>query len=152
MTDVQAPPDETPVDETPVRKFNINFGPQHPADLGVEHPDQAAADRNLQAHQLLDGQHEGVLLVHRRDVVEAVEVADVLGVGPRFDQLLGAAVQQADVRVGLLDDLAVELQHQAQHAVRRRVLRPEVHGVVADLGGGRGSHQRGTCGSLSAGS
>src|SRR5580692_12007586 len=35
VTDVQAPPDETPVDETPVRKFNINFGPQHPAAHGV---------------------------------------------------------------------------------------------------------------------
>jgi hypothetical protein len=42
-------------------------------------------------------------------------------------------VQQADVRVGALDDLAVELEHQAQHAVGRRVLGPEVHRVVADL-------------------
>jgi hypothetical protein len=32
-----------------------------------------------------------------------------------------------------LDDLAVELQHQAQHAVRRRVLRAEVDVEVADL-------------------
>ena len=55
---------------------------EHPADLGVEHPDQTAADRDFQPHQLLDSEHEGVLLVHRRDVVEAVEVADVLGVGP----------------------------------------------------------------------
>jgi len=44
------------------------------------------------------------------------------------------SVQQADVRVGALDHLAVELQHQAQHAVRRRVLRAEVERVVADLG------------------
>jgi hypothetical protein len=35
-------------------------------------------------------------------------------------------VQQADVRVGALDDLAVEFEHQAQHAVRGRMLRPEV--------------------------
>jgi hypothetical protein len=33
-----------------------------------------------------------------------------------------------------LDDLAVELQHQAQHAVRRRMLRAEVQRVVLDLG------------------
>jgi hypothetical protein len=30
------------------------------------------------------------------------------------------------MRIDALDDLAVELQHQAQHAVRRRMLRPEV--------------------------
>jgi hypothetical protein len=51
-------------------------------------------------------------------------------------QLLGGAVQQPDVRVGALDDLAVEFQHQAQHAVRGRVLRTEVQGVVLDLGHG----------------
>ena len=42
-------------------------------------------------------------------------------------ELLGRPVQQADVRVGALDDFAVQLEHQAQHAVRRRMLRPEVH-------------------------
>jgi hypothetical protein len=51
-------------------------------------------------------------------------------------ELLGRAVQQADVRIGALDDLAVELEHQAQHAVRRRMLRPEVQRVVADLSHG----------------
>jgi hypothetical protein len=45
-------------------------------------------------------------------------------------------MQKADVRIGALDDLAVELEHQAQNAVRRRVLRAEVEGVVADLGQG----------------
>ena len=80
--------------------------------------------------QVLDREHVGVLLRHRRDVVEAIEVADALDVGPVLDQLLGAAMEQADVRVGALDDLAVELEHEAQHAVRRRVLRPEVHRVV----------------------
>jgi hypothetical protein len=43
-------------------------------------------------------------------------------------------VQQPDVRVGALDDLAVEFQHQAQHTVRGRVLGPEVQRVVLDLG------------------
>jgi NADH-quinone oxidoreductase subunit D len=33
MSDVQVPP--APTTETPVRKFNINFGPQHPAAHGV---------------------------------------------------------------------------------------------------------------------
>ena len=48
-------------------------------------------------------------------------------------ELLGRAMQQADVRVGALDDFAVELEHQAQHAVRRRMLRPKVHGVVTNF-------------------
>ncbi len=45
-------------------------------------------------------------------------------------------MQQADVRIDALDDLAVELEHQAQHAVGRGVLGPEVdvelaHGRLA---------------------
>ena len=84
------------------------------------------------AEQLLDREAEGVLLVHRRDVVEPVEIGDRLQIGLVLDQLLGAAMQQADMRVDALDDLAVELEHQAQHAVRRRMLRPEIDGEVAD--------------------
>ena len=71
--------------------------------------------RHLGAEQLLDREHEGVLLHHRRDVVEAVEVGDALQVGALLDELLGAAVQEADVRVGALDHLAVHLEDEAQH-------------------------------------
>ncbi len=104
------------------------------ADLGIEHADQLGALGHLQLEQLLAGQAEGVLLVHRRDVVEPVEVADRLQVGLVLDQLLGAAMQQADVRIDALDHLAVQLQHQPQHAVRGRMLRPEVDVEVADFG------------------
>ena len=69
-----------------------------------------AALRHLDAQQLLDRQREGVLLVHRRDVVEPVEVRHRLQVGLVLDQLLGAAMQQADMRIGALDDLAVHLE------------------------------------------
>ena len=51
---------------------------QHPADFRVEHPDQLAAARHLGAGQLLDGQAPGMLLVHRRHVIEAVEIWQVL--------------------------------------------------------------------------
>ena len=86
----------------------------------------------VDAEQLLDRQRVGVLLVHRRDVVEPVEIGHVLQIGARLHQLLGAAMQQADMRIDALDHLAVELQHQPQHAVRRRMLRPEIDREVAE--------------------
>ena len=102
-------------------------------DLIEHHADVLGALGRRDAQQPLDREHVGVLVAHHRDVVEPVHVADRLIEGFGFGQLLGAAVQQADVRIGLLDDLAIHLQHQAQHAVRRRMLRAEIHGVVADL-------------------
>src|SRR5690606_4497935 len=65
--------------------------------------------------------------------VEAVHVADRLVERLGLGELLGAAVEQAEVRIGALHDLAVHLQDQAQHAMRGRALRAEVHGVVADF-------------------
>ena len=87
---------------------------QEAADLAVEHADELGALGDLEAEQLFDGKAEGVLLVHRRDVVEPVEVADGLQVGLVLDQLLGAAMQEADVRIDALHHLAVELEHEAQ--------------------------------------
>ncbi len=81
-------------------------------------------------------EREGVLLAHRRDVVEPVEIGHRLEIGLVLDQLLGAAMQQADMRIGALDHLAVHLQHQAQHAMGRRMLRPEIHREALDLGFG----------------
>ena len=103
------------------------------ADFGIEHADDLAADRHFRAGQSLDGDRKGVLLVHRRHVVEAVEIGHGLEIGLRLDQLLGAAVQKADMRIDALDDFAVELEHQAQHAVRRRVLRPEIDVEISNV-------------------
>ena len=50
-----------------------------------------------------------------------------------FDQLFGAAMQQTHMRIGALDHLAIHLQHKAQHAMRRWMLRPEIHGDWLDL-------------------
>ena len=82
-----------------------------------------------------------MLLVHRRDVIEPVEIRDRLQVGPALDQLLGAAVQQPDMRIDALDHFAVELEHEPQHAVRRRMLRAEIDGEVAAV---RFGHRRGS--------
>ena len=72
-----------------------------------------------------------MLLIHRRHVIEAVEIRQRLEVGLVLDQLLGAAMQQPDMRVDALDDLAVELEHEAQHAMRGRMLRAEIDGELA---------------------
>ncbi len=101
-------------------------------DLAIEHADRLAALRRRDAQQALGGEHEGVLLVHRRDVIEPVEIRNGLEVGFVFDELLGAAMQQSDMRIGALDDLAVHFQHHAQHAVRGRVLRPEIEIEIFD--------------------
>src|SRR5262245_26960527 len=73
-----------------------------------------------------------MLLVHRRDVVEPVEIGQGLQIGLVFDQLLRPAVKQPDVRIDALDDLAVELEHEAQYTVGGRVLRPEIDGEIAE--------------------
>jgi hypothetical protein len=77
---------------------------QDTADLRIQHPDQLTALRHLDAEQPLDRQREGVLLVHRRDIVEPVEIGHGLEIGLGLDQLLGAAMQQADMRIDALDD------------------------------------------------
>ncbi len=78
------------------------------------------AARHLDAEELFRREAERVLLIHRRDVVEPVEIRDRLQVGLLLDQLFGAAMQEPDMRIDALDDFAVELEHQTQHAVRRR--------------------------------
>ena len=101
------------------------------ADLGIEHANELAAARHFHAQHALDRHAESVLLIHRRAIVEPVEVRHVLQIGARLHQLLGAAMQQADMRIDALDDLAIELEHQAQHAVRGRMLRTKVDGEIA---------------------
>ena len=73
-----------------------------------------------------------MLLIHRRDVVEPVKIRNRLQVGLVFDQLLGAAVKQPDVRIDALDHFAVKFKHQAQDAMRRRMLRTEIDRKVAN--------------------
>ncbi len=106
---------------------------QNPAYFGIEHPDQRRTTRYFHAGQLFDGQTPGMFLVHRRHIVEAVEIRQILQIRPALHQLFGAAVQQADMRITTLNDFAVQLQHQTQNAVCRRVLRAEVDVEVTDL-------------------
>jgi hypothetical protein len=43
----------------------------------------------------------------------------------------GGKVQEPYMRVNTFDDLAVEFKHKTQHAVGRRMLRPEIDGEIA---------------------
>ena len=106
---------------------------QQAADLAIKHADELAAPRNRNAQKPLDGERVGMLLIHRRDIVEPIEIRHVLQVGARLHQLLGAAMQKADMRIDPLDDLAVEFEHEPQHAMRRRMLRPEVDREIAEV-------------------
>ena len=107
---------------------------QQPSDLAIEHANQLAPLWHLDAEQFFDRQHEGMLLVHRRDVVEPIEVSEGLQVGLVFDELLGAAMEQANVRIDTFHDLAVEFQHEAQYPMGRWVLRSKIDGKLA-IGG-----------------
>jgi hypothetical protein len=44
-----------------------------------------------------------------------------------LNQFFRAAVQQSDMRIYALNNLTIQIQNQAQDAMRRRVLRSEVN-------------------------
>ena len=76
--------------------------------------------------EALDRDDPAQLVVERRQPVVAVhQHQDLPGVAV-LGQLLGRAVHVADHRLGADDQLAVELEHHPEHAVGRRVLRPDV--------------------------
>ncbi len=104
----------------------------HPLELGQQHADPDGPGRQLDAEQRLGGQGEDELVGERRQVVHAGDVGGPLLVGELLPRLLHARVQVADDRLRPQHRLAVELHHQPQHAVGRRVLGPEVddHGLV----------------------
>ena len=103
--------------------------------LGEERADPLAAARHLEAEQLLDAHHVHELVAEERVVVGPGRVRDRLPVRLLLHVLLDARVHVAELVVQADDGLAVERDHEAQHAVRRGVVRPEadLHQVrVAD--------------------
>ena len=93
---------------------------------------ELAALRHLDLQQPLDREREGVLLVHRRDIVEPVEIWHGLQIRLVLDQLFGAAMQQSYMWIDAGDEFAVQFQHETQHAVSGRVLRAKIDVEVAD--------------------
>jgi hypothetical protein len=47
-----------------------------------------------------------------------------------LSQFLGRTMQQSDVWIGTFHHFTIQLQHQAQHTVRSRMLWAKVHRVI----------------------
>ena len=76
--------------------------------------------------QLFDRQHIGHVVRQGREIIQSIRVRNELGVGHVLGDLLIAAVEIADLRNGPGNDLAIQLEHDPQHAMRRRMRRPHV--------------------------
>ncbi len=102
-------------------------------ELVEQHADVLRALGDLKLQQLLDCEAVGEVVGHRAEIVDAVGERDDLLVELGLAGLLDAGVQVADVGRERDDGLAIDLEHQAEHAVGRGMLRAHVedHGVVA---------------------
>ena len=85
-----------------------------------------ARRRRFDVQQLLHRLAVAQAVRDRRHVVHAVHVGIEHGVGAVLGDLLHAAMQVADDALGAQNFFAVELQDDAQHAVRGGVLRAHV--------------------------
>ena len=88
----------------------------------------------LDLQESLDGGDVGGLVRERGHVVHAGAERDALRPRAVLHVLLDARVQVADAGPGVGDGLSVDLQHEAEHAVRRRVLRAHVDDDVVAVG------------------
>ena len=95
-------------------------------ELGERHPRPGRAARNVEPEQLLDRQDVDELVRLEREVVDPRRVRDGLPPGLRLHVLLEPGVQVADHGADARDGLPVEVDDEAEDAVRRRMVRPEV--------------------------
>ena len=106
---------------------------QNTGDFIEHHADVLCPLGHIHAHQFFNRHHIGVFVDHHRYIIETIHIRQILNVGAGLGEFFSGAMQQADMRVGALHDLAIELQHQPQHAVRRRMLGTKVHRVILDF-------------------
>ena len=105
---------------------------QNPANLAKQNPQKLAAPRHFEPDQFLDREAKGMFLIHRRDIVEPIEVRYVLQISAGLHQLLSATMKEADVRVDAFDNFAVEFENEPQDSMRRRMLRAKIDRKIAD--------------------
>ena len=86
--------------------------------------------------QFFHGEHVVHVVCQRREVIQPIRVRDELIVGHALGDLLIASMQITHVRLGTGDDLAVQLNLEAQHAVRGRMggAHVEHHFLAAHIG------------------
>jgi len=101
--------------------------------LAENDTDVLSAEGYISIEKLLNGKGVRVLLSHHRNIIQTIEVRERLEVVLVLDQLLGTAVEEADVRVSALDDLTVELQYETEHTVCRGMLWAKIDREVLNL-------------------
>ena len=102
--------------------------------LATNNANGLAARGNIPAHQFLHGQRVSDVVRQRREVIQPIGVRHELVVLHVLGDFFVAAMQKTDVRRGFGDDFAIELEHESQNAVRRRMRRPHVEDhLLADV-------------------
>ena len=100
----------------------------NPRQLGHDHAPVLGAFRRFHSAQLLERQHAAEVVHRRGDIVCAVGPGNDLRVAVMLAQLLRAAVQVANDWIAGGNQLTIQRQDHAQHAVRARVLRTHIEG------------------------
>ena len=85
--------------------------------FAADNSDRFSAWRQLPAHQLLHRERIRDVVRDRREIVESVRVGDKLVVLHVLGDLFIPAMQVADVRRSLRDNLPIQFQNDAQDAV-----------------------------------
>ena len=89
---------------------------------------------DLKLKKLFDGQAVTEIVGHRAQVVHAVGHGNDLLIKLRLAGLLDAGVQITNLGIEPDNDLAVDLQHQPEHAMGGRMLRAHVQHHVLIFG------------------
>src|SRR5207248_2293765 len=85
-----------------------------------------SARRNIKSHHLLDGFDPDKSVRDRRKIIEPVPVRRYHRILPTLSNLLHRAMQVSNIAVEINHRLAIKPKDDAQHAVRRRMLRPHI--------------------------
>ena len=102
---------------------------EHAIELCEQRAGPHRTDRHFHAEHALDSEDDAELVAESRQPVMPVCQDDDLPIVACFEELLRAAMHVADDRIGANDPFTVERQRESQHAMRRRMLRPDVQHV-----------------------
>jgi hypothetical protein len=88
--------------------------------------------RHIQVNQFFNRHHVSKVIAHRVHIIKAVAHHGSLGISLGFHVLLNTCMQKTDIRNAIDDGFAIELEQEAQDAMRGRMLRAHVqeHGFA----------------------